>query len=149
MPSCSYCVERGRPRCRVSPLESDRCQWCVRDNQSRCDVLGVTAAQLRDIADRHSKLESELEKAEELAVIAQQRVIRLRKSKKLWFEKMKRAIARGIDSVEELEKVEREESEALSAATADPILGVEALDWNSVDFSVLSEPVPSESPVVS
>jgi hypothetical protein len=36
----------------------------------------------------------------------------------MWFEKMKRAIAYGIDTIEELERVEREESEALAAAEA-------------------------------
>jgi len=36
----------------------------------------------------------------------------------MWFEKMKRAITRGIDTIEELERVEREESEALVAAEA-------------------------------
>ncbi|KAK1837801.1 hypothetical protein CCHR01_19575 [Colletotrichum chrysophilum] len=30
----------------------------------------------------------------------------------MWFEKMMRAVRRGIDSVEELERVEREEAEA-------------------------------------
>jgi hypothetical protein len=38
-------------------------------------------------------------------------VLRLRKQKKLWFEKMMKAISRSIDSVEELERVKREEAE--------------------------------------
>ena len=38
-------------------------------------------------------------------------MLRLRKQKKLWFEKMIKAISRGINSVEELERVEREEAE--------------------------------------
>ena len=50
------------------------------------------------------------------------KINRLRRQKKMWFEKMARAVSRGIDTVEELERVEREEAEALAAAeaSADP-----------------------------
>ncbi|ORY67543.1 uncharacterized protein BCR38DRAFT_510657 [Pseudomassariella vexata] len=53
---------------------------------------------------------------------AEEKVLRLRKQKKMWFEKMMRAVRRGIDSVEELERVDRAEAEALSArrAVGDP-----------------------------
>lgn len=72
--------------------------------------------------------EAEAERAELDARIARERAImeakinRLRRQKKMWFEKMARAISRGIDTVEELERVEREEAEALAAAgaSADP-----------------------------
>ncbi|KAH9437586.1 hypothetical protein MCOR02_001242 [Pyricularia oryzae] len=66
--------------------------------------MGVSRKQLHRIAAQHSKLESELEAAEE-------KVLRLRKQKKMWFEKMMRAVRRGIDSLEELDRVEREEAE--------------------------------------
>ncbi|TQW04493.1 hypothetical protein IF2G_07722 [Cordyceps javanica] len=138
MPSCTACENRGITQCQVSPSDSSRCTECIRLNLSRCDVQGVTPAQLRNIASQHLKLERELEEAEE-------KVLRLRKQKKLWFEKMMRAIARGIDNVEELERVEREEAEQLQKATGvlptpsedlDPALvrsldaefGVESLD---------------------
>jgi hypothetical protein len=71
--------------------------------------LGVTSSQLRDIATQHQKLEDEL-------LVAEERVLRLRKQKKLWFEKMMRALSRGIDTVEELEKVEKEEAERAEQA---------------------------------
>jgi hypothetical protein len=73
--------------------------------------LGVTPSQLRSIASQHQKLEDELMAAEE-------RVLRLRKQKKVWFEKMMRAVSRGIDSVEELEKLERREAEEAANAAA-------------------------------
>lgn len=111
MPSCSACQSQGIQSCQVSPLDSSRCAECVRLNLSRCDVLGVSASQLRKIAAQHSKLESELEAAEEERRRMDARVERLRKQKKMWFEKMMRAVSRGIDSVEELERVEREEAE--------------------------------------
>ncbi|KAM4062733.1 hypothetical protein HRG_010001 [Hirsutella rhossiliensis] len=87
MPSCSACERRGLRECQVSSSDSDRCVEC-----------------LRNIANQHIKLERELEEAEE-------KVLRLRKQKKLWFEKMMRAVSRGIDNVEELERVEKEEAE--------------------------------------
>ena len=40
------------------------------------------------------------------------KIDRLRKQKKLWYEKMRRAVARGITDLEELDRVEREEAEA-------------------------------------
>ncbi|KAM4054296.1 hypothetical protein HRG_014867 [Hirsutella rhossiliensis] len=104
MPSCSACERRGLRECQVSSSDSDRCVECVRLHLPRCDVQGVSPAQLRNIANQHIKLERELEEAEE-------KVLRLRKQKKLWFEKMMRAVSRGIDNVEELERVEKEEAE--------------------------------------
>lgn len=115
------------------------------DHQSRCDVQGISPAQLRRIADHHMRFEQELETAEEERRAMDAKIERLRKQKKLWFEKMMRAVARGIDNVEELERVEREEAEQLQKATGvlptpsedlDPALvrsldaefGVESLD---------------------
>jgi len=103
MPACSPCKARGFTSCRVSLDDSSRCAECVRSNLSGCDVAGISTAQLRKIATQHQKLEDELERAEE-------KVLRLRKQKKMWFEKMMRAISRGVDSVEELERVEKEEA---------------------------------------
>ncbi|KAI6264024.1 hypothetical protein MCOR34_011921 [Pyricularia oryzae] len=104
MPSCSSCESQGIAKCAVSPRDSSRCVECVRLGRSRCDVMGVSWEQLHRIAAQHSKLESELEAAEE-------KVLRLRKQKKMWFEKMMRAVRRGIDNLEELDRVEREEAE--------------------------------------
>ncbi|EHA55177.1 hypothetical protein MGG_15807 [Pyricularia oryzae 70-15] len=104
MSSCSACESQGIAKCAVSPRDSSRCVECVRLGRSRCDVMGVSREQLHRIAAQHSKLESELEAAEE-------KVLRLRRQKKMWFEKMMRAVRRGIDNLEELDRVEREEAE--------------------------------------
>ena len=103
MPSCSYCEGRGLESCEVSPQDSSRCAECVRLGRSRCDVQGVAPEELRRIAAQHQKLEDELQAAEE-------KVLRLRKQKRMWYEKMMRAVRRGIDSVEELDRIEREEA---------------------------------------
>jgi len=109
---CSSCESRGITSCKVSKTESSRYVEYVRSKRAGYDVLGVSPSQLRAIASQHQKLEDELMAAEE-------RVLRLRKQKKLWFEKMMRAISRGIDSVEELERVEREEAEAATRVPAE------------------------------
>jgi hypothetical protein len=115
MPSCSSCEARGLLQCQVSPADSSRCSECVRLNLPRCDVLGLAPDQLRRVATQHMKLEKELEDALEAAEEERReidaRVRRLRKQKKLWFERMMRAVRRGIDNLEDLERVEREEAE--------------------------------------
>ncbi|KAH6614532.1 hypothetical protein B0J18DRAFT_302527 [Chaetomium sp. MPI-SDFR-AT-0129] len=111
MQPCSSCSSRGLDSCEVSVADSSRCAECVRLKLPSCDVLGVSPSQLRNIATQHQKLEDELMAAEE-------RVLRLRKQKRAWFEKMMRAVSRGIDSVEELEIIEREEAEAAAVARA-------------------------------
>jgi hypothetical protein len=111
MRPCSSCESKSLDSCEVSKTDSSRCAECVRAKRPNCDVLGVSPAQLRTIASQHQKLEDELMAAEE-------RVLRLRKQKKMWFEKMMRAISRGIDTVEELERVEAEEARKLSEAEA-------------------------------
>lgn len=118
MPSCSACLRRGAKTCEVSDSDSSRCSECVDRKLAHCDVLGVTPAQLRHIATQHQKLENELEEMEA-------KVTRLRKQKKLWFEKMMRAVSRGIDNVEDLERVEKEEAdrEAARRAIATPDSG--------------------------
>ena len=59
-----------------------------------------------------------MEAAEAELAASMAKVNRLRQQKRMWFEKMKRAISRGVDTVEELERVEREEAEVLAAAEA-------------------------------
>ena len=132
MPPCSFCKSKGFS-CSVSVRDSSRCFDCVRLHQSHCDVHGFSASALRRIADQHQKLEAELEAAEEEQEAAAARVRRLRKVKRQWAEKMTRAVARGLDSVEELERLEREES---GTATEGQAAGPSAeIDWSSFDVA--------------
>lgn len=132
--TCSSCQQSGA-ECVGSPADSDRCAECVRLNLARCDANGLSIQQLRKVAAQHSKLEAELESAEEARRILDARVERLRKQKKMWFEKMMRAVSRGIDDVEELEQVEREEAEreerhqALETPDHFPTEGL--IDWSA------------------
>jgi pyruvate/2-oxoglutarate dehydrogenase complex dihydrolipoamide acyltransferase (E2) component len=93
---------------------------CVLHGQSRCDIRGLSAQQIRRIGAHHQRAEQELDVAEEELERASAKVRRLRKQKKMWLDKMMRAVSRGIDSVEELERVEREEAEEAAQKQATP-----------------------------
>lgn len=118
MPVCSACERRNLSSCVVSDTDSSRCSECVRRKQGNCDVLGPSPEQLRRVAAQHLASERDLEQAEMEAEAANARVRRLRQQKKLWFEKMMRAVSRGIDSVEELERVEKAEADREAARRA-------------------------------
>ncbi|KAK4182559.1 hypothetical protein QBC35DRAFT_349364, partial [Podospora australis] len=79
--ACSFCERRGLT-CEASPLDSVRCASCIRNNQSSCDVQGVSVHQLRKIASQHAKLESEMEKAEAELAASMAKVNRLRLQKR-------------------------------------------------------------------
>lgn len=149
---------------------STRCTECVRQNLSFCDAQPLSPQQLRKIASQHSKLEAELEAVEEQRRIMDAKVERLRKQKKLWFSKMMRAVSRGIDNVEELERVEQVEAEdeACRVAAAEPAPSSSPtlpdgfmFEWNDVypnvqlepslmrDFGLVSSNTPSGSPGTS
>ena len=74
---------------------------------------------------------------------------RLRRQKKLWFEKMLRAVRRGVKSVEELERVEKEEADREAARVAEnrpPSATSFSFDkdfipnWNAVHGDVVLSP---------
>lgn len=111
MAVCSYCERRGKSSCQASLSDSSRCLDCVQHGQSRCDIQGLSAQQIRRLGAIHQRTEAELDAAEEELERASAKVRRLRKQKKMWLEKMMRAVSRGIDTVEELERVEKEEAE--------------------------------------
>ena len=70
--------------------------------------MGFSAKALLDAAAHHHKLEAEIEEIEEKRREMDEKVQRLRKQKKMWYEKMTRAIQRGFASVEEMEREEEE-----------------------------------------
>jgi hypothetical protein len=115
MPSCSNCEEKGLATCEVSPSNPGRCVRCVRDTLSHCDVQEFSVKNLERAGRQFHEHELALEKLEEERRIMDAKIERLRKQKKMWFEKMMRAVRRGISSVEELERVEKEEAEREAA----------------------------------
>jgi hypothetical protein len=99
----------------VSDRDSSRCSECVRAGRSRCDIQGPSNDNLVRIDIQFRELEEAVERAEEERCAVNAKVERLRKQKKLWFEKMIHVIRRGISSVEELKRVEKEEAEREAA----------------------------------
>lgn len=148
MKDCTYCSnkkKRNFSECQLSEEDSTRCTECVKDNKSLCDARPLSSAQLRKIAMFHTQYETALEEAEKERKTVDAKIERLRKQKRLWLEKMTRAVARGIDDLEELDRVEREEAEA-SGQTAtlpnptDPVISDSAIgsvDWDAFDPSLL------------
>ncbi|KAK7727158.1 hypothetical protein SLS53_009470, partial [Cytospora paraplurivora] len=94
----------------VSASDSSRCAECVRLGASSCDVLGPSPADIRKISLQHRRLEDQIEAEEERLRESAAKLERLRKQKKMWSAKMARAIRRGLDNVEELDRVEAEEA---------------------------------------
>jgi hypothetical protein len=116
---CSFCISKNFEECLSSPNDSSRCSQCVRLNRPYCDVRGLSNDQLQKVSTEHFRLEEELETAEDALAEMAAKVSRLRKQKKIWYDRMRRAVARGITDLEELDRVEREEAEAArQAATA-------------------------------
>lgn len=163
---CSFCIAKGHKECLLSSLDSSRCSECVRLNQSYCDVRGLTSDQLDRVSAQHFRLEEELESAEDALAEVAAKVSRLRKQKRVWYERMRRAVARGITDLDELDRVEREEAEAAArqAATSAPNLtasvsvsgpavsSVDAVDWSAFELDPLlfqdlgSDEIPAVSP---
>lgn len=118
MPTCSSC-ESSKTPCIASEEDSSRCYECVLKKRGNCDMHGLTPAQMQKIARLHSQIEDELDAAEEEAMLANAKVNRLRKQRRLWAEKMARAVRRGIETIDELDRVEKEEAEAERARIAE------------------------------
>ncbi|KAF3768377.1 hypothetical protein M406DRAFT_249898, partial [Cryphonectria parasitica EP155] len=81
MPSCSFCKGCGIQFCQVSIENSSCCAECVRLDCSRCDVQGLSAAEIRWIGSAEKRLRD-----------AAAEVGCLQKQKRLWFERMMKAI---------------------------------------------------------
>ncbi|KAF3762858.1 hypothetical protein M406DRAFT_264457, partial [Cryphonectria parasitica EP155] len=89
--------------------------------------------------------ENQLENAEEQLRNAAAEVGCLRKQKRLWFERMMKAIRRGLFSVKKLECEEAEKKRACVAAEVQAVVAEESViiardssfegfNWNSVDL---------------
>ncbi len=144
MAPCSSCQKSGS-RCLVADVESRRCSECVRLCRSFCDVFGLSPAQIEKVASQLSSAEADLEAAETERDRWDAKVKRLRVQKKLWRERMSRAISRGITDLEELEKVEEEERRAATSLSVEPSVPAESSDSFSFfgDFELSQTGLPS------
>ncbi len=148
MGPCSNCERRGISRCLASPGDSSRCEACVRNSRTGCDVLGPTDQQLQNAGRQFQRLEKELDDAEDefeqMQLKAQQayaKARRIRRQRRVLADKIQRMVERGIQSLEELERVEAEEQaeEARRQAGQQVIQDVTA-DPSFADFPDLGLP---------
>ncbi|PTB47362.1 hypothetical protein M431DRAFT_40815, partial [Trichoderma harzianum CBS 226.95] len=95
----------------ISKEDSTRCTECIKDNKSLCNARPLSSAQLRKIALFYTQYENTLKEAEEEHKTVNAKIECLRKQKRLWLEKITRAVARGINNLEELDRVKRKEAE--------------------------------------
>ncbi|KAF3766620.1 hypothetical protein M406DRAFT_256727 [Cryphonectria parasitica EP155] len=92
MPSCSFYKSHSIQSCQVSIKDSSRCAECIRLGRSRCDIQGLSAAEIRWIGIQYQRLENQLESAKEQLRNAAAEIGCLQKQKRLWFERMIKAI---------------------------------------------------------
>ena len=145
MSPCSNCRKSG-DSCVVS-AESKKCASCVRRGY-RCDVVGPSARDFEVVAKELARLRDEqraTEQAERQAYRlldeARARRDRLFKQQEFLRGREGELIRRGLETVEELEKAEEDERNALVAAqvatTTSSDLDLESLDpesWPEIDF---------------
>jgi len=131
---CSSCVKHGR-LC-VLDVVSGRCSECIgRNIQSSCNLV-VSDAEFRKNSLARKKLLEKLEAAEDLELEARSRQRRLKKELALIDTRYKELHEREMASIEELEKLEREEAakqipvSLSSPGSTDPLLADFA--WSSL-----------------
>ncbi|ODA84059.1 hypothetical protein RJ55_02577 [Drechmeria coniospora] len=81
---------------------------------------------------KKDRLARQREEAEEVLEEAMARLRRIRKQERFLREKAAEMIARGVESLDELEEEERQEVEA--AANALPTLALSSIDWGSLEL---------------
>lgn len=138
---CSFCHSRGL-KCRMMERVS-RCQECVRRGRS-CDGAGVPLSSLsRVVAESQRLRQEEADTSEKLARLHREtsealaKLERLRKQRESLVSRGATMVNRGLQSLDALDEMEREESEAVMAVQS--FGGVDVIDWNAV----FSEPLLS------
>ncbi len=101
--SYNHYIRLGFSIYEVSLLDSSYCIEYVRKNRSGCNILSVLSKQLLAISIQYLHVEAELEEVKE-------RVVCLQKQKKMQREKLTRTISHSIFDIDELERMETEET---------------------------------------
>jgi len=112
----------------MSPLDSSCYVEYIRTNRLNCDILGVSSKQLLAISIQYLCAEAELEKAEE-------HVARLPKQKKIWREKLTRAISRDIFDIKELEKMKTEKAVRVEGVSRSLAEGLSVAMYKLIDIT--------------
>ena len=140
---CSSCSRHGW-KC-IMAEGRPRCKECVRRGRS-CDGSGVSVVAINRMVAELDRLQRDeeaaadaVEEAQRKASEAVARLSRIRKQRALLRTRGAEMVNRGLNSLDELEAADREESEAAVAAQEVGALGV--VDWNAVGLSFLDDPL--------
>jgi len=142
---CSRCFKNNLP-CRIEKNKSDRCAECTRLGRV-CDGSSVASALTRLLADQE-RLELEEEKAEKELFVLQtklqtmmNRLVRLRRQKRILKDRGAEMFRRGMVGLEEVEAEERRvAAEADFVAQDVSSLGVTGPDLGSFGLDLPIDP---------
>ncbi|KAF4457149.1 hypothetical protein FALBO_15260 [Fusarium albosuccineum] len=141
---CGYCEPR-KLRCWAKEGHKN-CAQCTRRGR-KCDGKGVTLVEADKFAAEKRRLEKEEEVAEtELINLQQQvnerlgRLMRLRRQKRHLQERAEEMLRRNVETLDELEALENEES--FAAVEAQSLGAVDVIDWSSLGLEI-SDVLPS------
>ncbi len=119
----------------MSPLDFSRCIEYVRKNRLGCNVLNISSKQLLTISVQHLHTEAELKKVKEY-------IARLRKQKKMWYEKLIRTISQDIFDIEELKRIEAEEAVGIKGTTRSLVKSLSDTIYKPIDTRDRYHPGP-------
>lgn len=106
-----------------------RCKECVRRGRS-CDGSGVPIATIDRAISESQRLKREEASAEAALSEALGRLQRVRRQREHHRSRVADMVNRGLSSLDELDAVERSESEAVAPAQASG--AVNAIDWSAI-----------------
>ena len=92
-----------------------------------CNIYDITASEVKRISKEGNRLDSEIQKSFEAMRKAIARMERFKRLRKILKERKLEMIRRGLDNIEELERIEKEERDAggSSEIPFDPITALE------------------------
>jgi len=134
---CTYCFKNNL-RCRIFGAASDKCSNCVKRGRP-CDGNFVASSLTRLLSEQKRLEQSEEEAAKALqdaqreASIQLARLDRIRIQKRSLVTRSAELVRRGVQSLDELEEIERQESEAVFLAQSH--CATDVIDWNMLGLS--------------
>ena len=110
---CSRC-RQSSSECRLL-MGSSKCGNCTRRGL-KCDVRDVSTEDFAKVDKEAARLDAEVERMEEEEELLRARLKRFKRLRKALHEKELEMVRRGLDNIEELERIEDEERVAAQNA---------------------------------
>ena len=140
---CSRCDKKSLEYRRI--LGKKKCSNCTRRG-CVCNVYDVTTSEVERISKEGDRLDSEIQKSFKAMREAMARMERFKRLRQVLKERELEMIRRGLDNIEELERIEKEERDTVGSSEVpfDPIAALEQFSsWarSSLPFTM----VPGDS----